>query len=371
MGLAVAGPAAPVHAAADPHLPTPSGSRPVGTTTLHLTDTSRPDPWVPNIGVREMMVSLWHPARVPGTRRAAYLTPTESRLLLEDAGLTDLPSDLLSTVRTNAWTDAAPAGRRHGSPLIVLSPGFGKPRSELTGLAEDLASHGYVVVAVEHTYESVATTFPDWRVTTCAACDHPIRDTAFWRKATQGRAADVSFVLDQLPRRSGAALIDPDRIGMSGQSVGGAATQAAMVTDPRIRAGIDVDGLTAGEVSPGLARPFLFLGRQDNFSPGMPAADTWERDWPLLTGWKRWLVVDGAVHSSFTDLALIAEQIGIDLGAELRAPRGTAITLRYVRAFFDLHLRNRPTPLFTGPSAACPESIRSGSARRPVRQGGR
>ncbi|WP_231954477.1 alpha/beta hydrolase [Actinoplanes derwentensis] len=188
------------------------------------------------------------------------MTPTESRLLLADAGLTDLPPPyLFSTVRTNAWTDAEPAGRKHSLPLIVLSPGFGKPRSELTGLAEDLASGGYVVVAIEHTYESVATTFPDGRVTTCVACETPVRDPAFWRTVTQGRAADVSFVLDQLtgphPQWNGAALIDPRRFGMSGQPVGGAATQATMVTDARVDAGIDVDGHT------GLSRPFMFLGR--------------------------------------------------------------------------------------------------------------
>ncbi len=39
-------------------------------------------------------------------------------------------------------------------PLIVLSPGFTMPRSTLTALAEDLASHGYVVAGVDHTYES-------------------------------------------------------------------------------------------------------------------------------------------------------------------------------------------------------------------------
>ena len=37
----------------------------------------------------------------------------------------------------------------------------------------------------------------------------------------------------------------------------------------------------------------------------------WERDWELLTSWKRWLVVDGAVDACFTDLGLLADQAGI------------------------------------------------------------
>ena len=66
---------------------------------------------------------------------------------------------------------------------------------------------------------------------------------------------------------------------------------------------------------------------------------TWERDWELLTGWKRWLVVAGAIHASFTDLALLADQIGIDIGAGIPGARSLDITRAYVRAFFDLHLR--------------------------------
>jgi predicted dienelactone hydrolase len=341
-------------------LPKPTGPHPVGTTSLYLTDTARPDPWVPEANARELMVSLWYPARSKGTRPARYMSPTESKLLLEDAGITSVPSDTLSKTRTNAYTDTRPDGQPRSLSLIVLSPGFTKPRSTLTGLAEDLASNGYAVAAVEHTYESVATTFPDGRVTTCVACQSPDRTETFWKKVNDVRAADVSFVIGQLtrphPKWTGAALIDPSRIAMAGHSAGGASTLTAMVADRRIRAGIDLDGLTYDDIpTGGLARPLLFLGRQNNFTPGMPSANTWKRDWSHLTGWKRWLVVSGAVHASFTDISLLAEQAGIDIGADLPAARSMEITRRYTRAFFDLHLRNRPQPVLTGPSPRYPE----------------
>lgn len=343
-----------------PALPTPTGSHPVGTTSHYLKDTSRADPWVPEVPFRELMVSLFYPARSTGAHRASYLTPRESQLILEDAGITGVPYDILSKTRIDAYTDAPPSGRPAGTPLIVLSPGFGNPRSELTGLAEDLASNGYVVVTIDHTYDSVATTFPDGRVTTCVACEVPDHDPTFWKKVDHVRAADVSFVLDRLtaPHRAwpAAALIDPSRIAMAGHSAGGSATQTAMVADRRIRAGIDMDGLTNGTLpDTGLSRPFLFLGRQNNFTPGMPSAAAWEGDWPHLTGWKRWLVVSGAIHPSFTDLSLLADQLGIDLGADLSGNRGLQITRTYVRAFFDQHLRSRPQPLLNAPSPAYPE----------------
>lgn len=365
-GAAVAGlltftaSAAAATPATDPYLPTPTGHHRIGTTSLHLTDTSRADPWVPEAGARELMVTLWYPAAPSGGRRAQYMTPGESELLLADGGITSLPPDVLSTTRTNAVEDAKPVGRWHGLPLVVLSPGYTKPRATLTSLAEDLASHGYVVAGIEHTYESVGTSFPDGRVATCASCDVP-HDQAFWDKLGAGRAVDVSFVLDELtgarPKWRGAGLIDPSRIAMAGHSAGGASTITAMLADPRLRAGIDVDGTTQVPIpDSGLSRPFLFLGRQAQYTPGAGgAAATWERDWRHLTGWKRWLVVAGAEHASFTDIGLLSEQFGFDIGADLPATRVSAITRDYTRAFFDEHLRGRPQPLVDRPSPRYPE----------------
>ena len=300
------------------------------------------------------------------------MTPAESELQLTSRGITGIPPDTLSTVETNAVSDATPAGRQHSLPLVALSPGFTNSRSALTALAEDLASHGYVVAAIDHTYESYATAFPDGRVTTCLA--RAARGPGRKEGVAAGRAADVCFVLDELtgahPALPGAGLIDPSRMAMAGHSAGGAAAIAAMVADSRIRAGIDMDGSTAALIpDEGLSRPFLFLGKQSNYTPGnggavttlrdwkllRSAVITWERDWELLTGWKRWLVVAGAVHASFTDLALLADQTGIDTGAGLSGARSLDITRAYVRAFFEQHLRGRPQALLDQPSPRYPE----------------
>jgi dienelactone hydrolase len=344
-----------------PHLPEPTGPHPVGTTSLYLKDVSRPDPWAAGVSARELMVSLWYPAAPSDGPRAPYMTPAESGLQLTGRGITGVPPDTLSTVRTNAVSDAAPAGRQRSLPLVVLSPGFTNPRGTLTGLAEDLASHGYVAAGIDHTYESFATAFPDGRVTTCLAREAPRRGGAFWAKVVTGRAADVSFVLGELtgphPAGPGAGLIDPSRIAMAGHSVGGASAIAALLADSRIRAGLDMDGATHAPIPDhGLARPFLFLGTQATYTPGGEGSvTTWERDWELLTGWKRWLLVAGAVHASFTDLALLAGQAGLDVGAGIPGARSLAITRAYVRAFVDQHLRGRPQPLLDHPSPRYPE----------------
>src|ERR1700760_4537816 len=200
-----------------PYLPEPTGPYPVGTASVWLTDTSRPDPWVSGVNARELMVSLWYPAVPSDGRRARYMTPAESELQLTSRGITGVPQDALSTVETNAVSGARPAGRPRSLPLVVLSPGFTNSRSTLTALAEDLASYGYVAAGIDHTYESHATAFPDGRVTTSLAREarrrgSGLQEIGFQEKVAAGRAADVSFVLGELtgahPARPGAALID-------------------------------------------------------------------------------------------------------------------------------------------------------------------
>lgn len=341
-----------------PYLPKPTGSQPVGTTSLYLKDTSRADPWVPSVKARELMISLWYPAKSRGGKPAPYMTPKESELLMKGGEITDLPPDLLSKTRTNATTDAKPAGHRRGLPLVVLSTGFTEPRSSLTALAEDLASRGYAVVSIGHTYET-ETSFPGGRITTCVACEVKKKDQTFWDKVGATRVADVSFVLDELtgahPKWKSAELIDPTRIAMAGHSAGGASAVGAMLKDRRVRAGIDIDGTAFVPVpESGLSRPFLFLGTQAKHSPGGKDV-SWDGVWQNLTGWKRWLVVAGAEHVSFTDIAVLGEQIGIYRNTDLPPARSMEITRTYVAAFFDLHLRTKPQPLLNERSPRFPE----------------
>ncbi|MDI6102657.1 hypothetical protein QLQ12_28965 [Actinoplanes sp. NEAU-A12] len=355
----VAGTAA--NAGAPLRLSPPTGRHPVGATELHLTDTSRPDPWVPERTARELMVTLWYPTDARRGATTEYLSAEESRLLIEGKRLTGVPLDIFSTVKTYARVDAPAAGAPGSLGLIVLSPGWTQPIATLTGLAEDLASHGYVVAGIDHTYETYAITFPDGRIAGCAACALD-DDRSFFGKLYQSRAADVSFVIDRLtgpkPAWRGSRLIDAARIGMSGHSAGSASTIAAMVADPRIDAGINVDGATdTGGASmipaSGFTRPFLWLGNPEHVPGGRDKS--WDADWARMTGWKRWLTVAGTDHASFTDLGIFADQLGIDIGATTPGIRATEITRRYHRAMFDRHLRHRHQPLLDGASRRYPE----------------
>jgi dienelactone hydrolase len=359
-GTALAAPThtpAPVTAQNDQvrlELPRPTGQSAVGRDTLHLVDKSRPDPWVPEAGARELMVSLYYPARPGHGRTAPYMTTGEARAFLEDRGLADtVPAETLSGTRTHARPGARPAQGKF--PLVVLSPGFSVNRSTLTLLAEELASRGFVVAAVDHAYESVGTAFPGNRLLTCVACEKA-PEVGYQTVAT-GRAQDVSFLLNRLTSRQPAwrhaELIDRTRIGMAGHSIGGASAASTMAGDQRVRAGVNLDGSLFDPVpASGLdGRPFMLLGTEEDDA-------SWTRDWPHLDGWKRWLSVKGSGHFTFTDTPVLADQLGLLPPEEpLSGEQSQRITRRYVTAFFDLHLKGAGQALLDGPSPEFPEVL--------------
>lgn len=344
---AVAAPRPAAAPASSTEVPAPATRAPIGTRTLHLVDTSRPDPWKPEAGHRELMVSLWYPALPSAGPKAPYMSKELAKKFLgsEDA----------AGVRTHATLNAPVAPKAR--PLVVLSPGFGMSRLTLTALGEDLASRGYAVAAVDHTYEAPVE-FPGGRIEDCLLCAKPDAGSII-----PNRAKDISFVLDRLTAPGSGLRVDRDRIGVAGHSIGGASAVEAARTDRRVKAAVNMDGNFFAEPSADLKRPVLLLGAQR--AGNTEARDDWERTWRHLTGWKRWLDVSRGGHLTFTDAPWLVERFGMPPAipseavpmafGTLKADRATALTRAYVSAFFDRHLRGVPSPLLERPSAAYPE----------------
>ncbi|MEU8385638.1 alpha/beta hydrolase [Streptosporangium sp. NPDC048865] len=354
-GTGTADAAASAHTPA-PALPAPTGGHAVGRSVMHLVDSSRPDPWVAGRKARELMVSVWYPARKAVGRPARYVTPQESELIVRSVPqLKDLPPDTLARTRTHARADAPPLGRKGGWPLVVLSPGMTLPRATMTSLAEEFASRGYLVAGIEHTYESMATTFPDGRTVTFEAGAGG-QTPELGAKVARVRAADTTFVLDRLERDGRwNRLIDETRIAMVGHSVGGQSAAHLLPVSRRIRAAVNLDG-SYNPPAPArpVEKPFMMIGnpRQE---PSSGEKSSWDLFWPHVTGdWKRWLTVTGAGHMSFVDYAVLQPQLGLP-DTPVGGERSLGITRAYVTAFLDLHLKGRHRPLLDGPSAGHPE----------------
>ncbi|HEX6360851.1 Tat pathway signal protein [Actinophytocola sp.] len=379
----VAGPAqASEPAAVRVSLPAPSGPHQIGTVSLHLVDRSRPDPWVRSQPYRELMVSAWYPAAsTRGHRLAPYMAP-EAAALFDTTRATDfeIPAGRVdwAGTRTHAY-EGAPIDRRGGRrPVLVYSPGAGDPRTWGTALVEEMASRGYVVLTIDHTYESPAVRFPDGSVTgnepVMAELRQAVQDgavPAFLRKLLDVRVADARFLLDRLPflPRGLSTVVDNRRVGFLGQSAGGILAAEGMYEDRRIAAGIDMDGTLEFNQEPngtnlmpvaahGLDRPFMLMGREGSDHTTEPS---WRAFWAHSTGWRRDLTLRDARHQSYTDLESILPQTGLPREVVEQAigtadpDRAVAAVRAHVASFFDRWLRGRDDHLLDGPSPLYPE----------------
>ncbi|MFL6124321.1 alpha/beta hydrolase family protein [Actinophytocola sp.] len=357
-GLLLATPRAVADTRATFTLPRPSGPHPVGVRQRHLVQRGRPDPWVPEID-RELMISIWYPAHECTRSRAPYLDPLVAQKYTTDGVLGLAPNEVDWTSPTVTARLEAPPNGRH--PLVVYTPGAGNSRALGTVLVEDLASHGYVVVTIDHTHET-AVQFPGGRLVGEAIPDDPPDLEAAKRLFMDAREADVHFVLDQLRHEPTADLT---RIGVFGHSAGGVIATRVMRADRRVWAGANLDGFFEfGENHPerGVDRPFLLMGTASN--PQQPplfgavrthlSDPNWAAFWNASTGWRRDLAVPHGRHYTYTDAQWFVPQMNVD-------PTGLIGTVGQqvvhaerdiLRRLFDTHLKNHPTPLPTYPDVA-------------------
>jgi hypothetical protein len=254
---------APVTASADVLPPSATGPADVGFKRTTFTDHQRTERHVPGGGPRHVPLRVWYPAAAPGPGPAALFTPAEQAAWESSNGL---PAASLNGLGGAATSGAAPAPGRH--PILLLSPGFGETTAFLSAHGADLASHGYVVVAMDHPGETSAVELPDGRLATLDPRIDQTNPRHAGRLATI-RVKDMRFVIDRLRALRGAGRLDLSRIGVFGHSDGGNAAANAMLAERRLDAGIDLDGQISGPVTrTGLDRPFgVMLGMA--LSPAM------------------------------------------------------------------------------------------------------
>ncbi|MGW6634070.1 alpha/beta hydrolase family protein [Streptomyces cyaneofuscatus] len=343
-------------------LPRPTGRHSVATRSLPLTDFGRTDPFASRPGPRRLMVQLWYPTSSPApaphprTPAVPYTDPGTGAAL--EAGWGMRPGGLKG-VGTHARAGGRPiAGIRSA---VVVSHGRGASRILTSGLAEELASHGHLVAAVDHTYDAAAVRFPDGRLVLGALPAEPDDWDAQDRLEVAVRAADLRCVADALCRRGRPlAGVPVQRVGLLGHSLGGAAAAEALRTDRRFVAGLDLDGGLFGTTVPetGLDRPFLLL-------TSSPDHETWARWRARHRGWGRHLHLTGGGHLSATDVPALAAAAGLrerwpeplygEYLGTIAPHRAATVTRACVTAFFDRFLLGLHRPLLDAPGPRHPE----------------
>jgi dienelactone hydrolase len=356
--------------------PVPTGPYPVGTTSIDLVDTSRTERCDPTTkSPRELVVRVWYPAIATNGIKSPYL---------EDARL--VPSGAFShlgQIVTHAVRDAPIAAAHEPFPVIIYSPSWSGYKTDNTFGTEELASHGFVTIGLEHPCAVPIALYPNGRVIRSnLSADYTSSDAAmteFLRVSAEQlalRTQDVRFVLDRLPQIASSdrfnGTLDLEKIGMFGHSFGGAVAAQVCSIDPRLKAGLNMDGLLFGPVAQqGATQPFFFMNSD---YPRPTAAELKSSNGPqrrssLTDEWgyqqrERWfarhggynLTIRQATHANFSDAPLKSR---IDNGGgKISIDRAMQIVNAYTVAFFDRELKGHPAPLLERKSGSpFPEAI--------------
>jgi len=369
---------------------------------MHWVDASRRETMTeePN-DLRELGVNIWYPTNSTGPA-ARYMEidpadPAFRRSFIYN----QLGPERLAGLRSNASANVplSPARRRY--PVVLFSHGLGTVSSLYSSLIEDLASHGFIVVGIEHAYFS-----SPFRLSTGQVPGNRSRRPPNRADATQSeqdrlraireeeaivQAQDLVFALDQLEslaRGKGASPVagrlDLGRVGVFGHSRGGFAAPHACSLDRRFDACLNLDGyrLTEAVMKNGISQPYMHI---QEIAPWLPpptedelrqagqtreqanaeaeeAAAEFKTTFEKMRGGAFVVTVSGAVHSSFGDSPLLAPHHYPK--ATIAPLRAVEITRAYIRAFFGRYLQMRRSPLLQRASPYSEVSIEVFSSPR-------
>jgi predicted dienelactone hydrolase len=380
--------------------PATTGPYAVGTTRFFFVDKSREDPFAPAPHTpRELLAAAWYPAEVASNAKPEPFWPANAHM----ESMLRAPSFFFShihLVKSHSYLDApvAPAERQY--PVLIFSHGYSGSIWQNTAQMEELASHGFIVFSLGHTYESAAVPFPDGRVILMsqARWDEMMHST-LWaelvklyqqQERTNDRAelrriamqimaidtgglaskslpvwvADTRYLMDELekinsgedvdivgPAKQFAGRFDLARLGVLGMSFGGAIVSEVCARDPRCKAGLNLDGEQFGvPMDHSLQVPYLHFSnahiKMDDSIYEDSRADSYG------------VHVNRSTHQNFTDMSLalpLAQWISsykIPLLGRVDRKEMEDIMSAYTLAFFQQYLQGKPQPLLDGPPPA-------------------
>ncbi len=356
-----------------------SGPHLVGTREIHLVDPDRvelygEDPTAP----RELMVQIWYPAAPEKSdHRASWMPGIQSAapVIAEKLNLPSFTLNHLKYVNANAFWEAPFLISEEPYPLLIFSHGWEGFKEQNIYQVEELASHGYVVVGINHTYGAIHTLFPDGRQ---VAVNHDalpdgVSDQEYDRASdilSHQWSEDIDLVLDVLTELNQskkevwlpAGSLDLEKIGVFGHSTGGGAAVRFCLTDVRCQAVLGMDPWVepAQKVIEELVlrKPAIFLyserwspvaGQDRNDDLMIQIANTADNAVIQVS-------IEGTQHYDFTSLPMLSP-LTATMG--LKGPIDGELVLEIINAetvaFFDRYLLGDKTVSLEGISQGYPE----------------
>jgi dienelactone hydrolase len=360
------------------NLPTPTGTYSVGSQYIHL-KTNQDEYMTSEIGdKRELMVKVWYPAILSNEKTEAYLNDGDRIGFAVKYGLPKTTFNYLDNVKTHTYS--TPSVAKGEFPVLIFSHGSYSKASGYYALIEEIVSHGYIVLNINHTYESTGALFPNGEIKLYNSeydRNHNNQEMAemvwnamqnynkaitpeeqyttvhdlilnyYGAELTERYSKDISLVIDELKKWNTSTFLaqhlDTTKIGVFGHSQGGAAAGQALLDDDRIIAGINVDGMQWGPmIDTMMTKPFALISSEwDSSHPNLnlhayhngSSSDFYNAKIP------------NSGHSNFMDIPLMINLPFINEAGTINPNRVYEITTKTLLQFFDMYLLDKSSNL--------------------------
>lgn len=359
-------------------LPTPTGKFSVGSQYLHLI-TDEDEIITPETDdTRELMIKVWYPARLNNEATEPYLNDGDRIGFATKYGLPNSTFNYLDAIKTHTYE--SPAVEEGKFPVLIFSHGLYSKASGYYALIENIVSHGYIVLNINHTYESTGTLFPNgdlklfhtdydkihnnqdmsdmvWDALQAfekaktseeklASIKYLVRNYMA-AEITKRWSKDISLVIDGVEQWNSSSFLaqhlDTTKIGVFGHSQGGAAAGQALFEDSRIKAGINIDGVQWGTIiDTVLTKPFAIVS-SDWVSSHPNFNDYIFKNRSRSDFYNAKLLQSG--HPNFMDMPLMVNLPLINECGPIDTVKGFEITNKMILQFFDTYLLNKTNNL--------------------------
>ncbi|WP_397445795.1 alpha/beta hydrolase family protein [Polaribacter sp. R77954] len=360
-------------------LPKTTGNYKIGSQYIHL-KTDREETITENSDdKRELMIKVWYPATIKNEKKEPYLNNGDRFSFAAKYGLPKSTFNYLDNVETHTYEKPKVADGKF--PVLIFSHGSYSKASGYYAIIEEIVSQGYIVLNINHTYESTGTLFPDgsiklynqaydkkyisnqktaelaWKMQQDYANakneGERFKASEFALKnyipgvISKRWSQDISSVIDELENWNTnsylAHHLDISKIGVFGHSQGGTSVAQSILDDKRIVAGANLDGVQWGTMIDTLVtKPFL------NISSDWKAPHPNYNKYAYRNGGTNVFYdakIKNSGHSSFMDIPLMINIPTLNEAGTLNPKEGYQIITETVISFFDNHLKNKQNDL--------------------------
>lgn len=356
------------------NLPTPTGEYKIGSRYLKVKGDSPEIITKAPEEKREFMVKVWYPSTVNNENKELYLDKGNRLGFLNKYGLPKFALDYLDYVETHTYEN--PDFAQGTFPVLIFSHGSNSEAFGYYALMEEIVSHGFVVININHTYESSGSLFPNGNIKLYnSEFDQKTNDSKMaemawnasenYRKATTENeqflavedlirnyvaadiskrwSLDISTVIDNLDKWNENMFfknhLDLTKIGIFGHSQGGSAVGQTLIDDERIDAGINLDGVQWGSIIDStITKPFMLI------------SSDWKEDHPNLNKYAyrnlnnseyKNITIKNTGHSNFLDIILVVNLSYINEAGTIDPFEGYKIISSLILDFFNENLNHK------------------------------